>query len=50
MKVTVSRKAHFNAAHKLYRPDWTDDKNYELKDKEAQPDNQNLDPKNFQIV
>ena len=27
MKVTVSRKAHFNAAHKLFRPDWTDEKN-----------------------
>src|SRR5690606_30537452 len=27
MKVTVSRKAHFNAAHRLYRKDWTDDKN-----------------------
>ncbi|MEJ2162750.1 MAG: 6-carboxytetrahydropterin synthase [Robiginitalea sp.] len=22
MKVQVSRKAHFNAAHRLYRPDW----------------------------
>ena len=30
MKVTVSRKAHFNAAHKLYRPDWTDEKNDEV--------------------
>lgn len=27
MKVTVSRKAHFNAAHRLYRKDWTDQKN-----------------------
>ncbi|WP_142783694.1 6-pyruvoyl trahydropterin synthase family protein [Changchengzhania lutea] len=27
MKVTVSRKAHFNAAHRLYRKDWTDEKN-----------------------
>jgi 6-pyruvoyltetrahydropterin/6-carboxytetrahydropterin synthase len=23
MKVTISRKAHFNAAHRLYRKDWT---------------------------
>ena len=30
MKVTVSRRAHFNAAHKLYRPDWTDEKNDEV--------------------
>lgn len=27
MKVTVSRKAHFNAAHRLYRPDWTNEQN-----------------------
>lgn len=27
MKVTVSRKAHFNSAHRLYRKDWTDEKN-----------------------
>jgi len=27
MKVTVSRKAHFNAAHRLYRKDWDDTKN-----------------------
>lgn len=27
MNVTVSRKAHFNAAHRLYRKDWTDEKN-----------------------
>ena len=27
MRVTVSRKAHFNAAHRLYRKDWTMEKN-----------------------
>ena len=27
MEVTVSRKAHFNAAHRLYRKDWTNEKN-----------------------
>ncbi|MDG5493125.1 6-carboxytetrahydropterin synthase [Psychroserpens sp. SPM9] len=27
MKVTVSRKAHFNAAHRLYRKDWSVEKN-----------------------
>lgn len=27
MKVTVSRKAHFNSAHRLYRKDWTNEKN-----------------------
>lgn len=27
MKVTVSRKAHFNAAHRLYRKDWSFERN-----------------------
>lgn len=27
MKVTVSRRAHFNAAHRLYRPHWSPEKN-----------------------
>ncbi|MBT8303001.1 MAG: 6-carboxytetrahydropterin synthase [Bacteroidia bacterium] len=27
MKVQVSRKAHFNAAHRLFRKDWDDAKN-----------------------
>ncbi|MFD2890969.1 6-pyruvoyl tetrahydropterin synthase family protein [Flavobacterium chuncheonense] len=27
MQVTVSRKAHFNAAHRLYRKDWSMEKN-----------------------
>ncbi len=27
MRVTVSRRAHFNAAHRLYRPDWSDERN-----------------------
>ena len=27
MKVTVCRKAHFNAAHRLHRKDWSDEKN-----------------------
>ncbi len=30
MKVKVSRKAHFNAAHRLYRKDWSDDKNTQV--------------------
>lgn len=37
MKVTVSRKAHFNAAHRLYRKDWTDDKNENIFGKCANP-------------
>ena len=27
MRVTVNRKAHFNAAHRLFRADWSDAKN-----------------------
>ncbi|MFC7356942.1 6-carboxytetrahydropterin synthase [Jejudonia soesokkakensis] len=27
MSLTIYRKAHFNAAHRLYRKDWSDEKN-----------------------
>lgn len=27
MKVSVTRRAHFNAAHRLHNPNWTDEKN-----------------------
>ena len=27
MRVTISRSAHFNAAHRLYRKDWTEEQN-----------------------
>ena len=37
MKVTVSRKAHFNAAHRLYRKDWTDAQNENIFGKCANP-------------
>lgn len=30
MKVAVYRKAHFNAAHRLYNPKWSDEKNDEV--------------------
>jgi 6-pyruvoyltetrahydropterin/6-carboxytetrahydropterin synthase len=30
MIVTVSRKAHFNAAHRLYRKDWSFEKNQQV--------------------
>ena len=30
MIATVSRRAHFNAAHRLYRKDWTDDTNQQV--------------------
>jgi 6-pyruvoyltetrahydropterin/6-carboxytetrahydropterin synthase len=30
MKVTVCRKVHFNAAHRLYNPEWDDKRNAEM--------------------
>ena len=30
MKVSIFRRAHFNAAHRLHNPDWTDEKNMEV--------------------
>lgn len=37
MKVTVHRKAHFNAAHQLANPDWTNEKNEQVFGKCANP-------------
>ena len=37
MKVTVSRKAHFNAAHRLYNAEWTDARNATVFGKCANP-------------
>ena len=37
MKVTVHRKAHFNAAHQLSNPDWTNEKNEQVFGKCANP-------------
>jgi 6-pyruvoyltetrahydropterin/6-carboxytetrahydropterin synthase len=30
MRVSVFRKAHFNAAHRLHNPNWSDEKNQEV--------------------
>ena len=30
MKVTISRKAHFNAAHRLFNESWSDEKNQRI--------------------
>lgn len=35
--MTVYRKAHFNAAHRLYRKDWDDAKNFEVFGKCSNP-------------
>ncbi|HZW77510.1 MAG TPA: 6-carboxytetrahydropterin synthase [Flavobacteriaceae bacterium] len=37
MSLTVWRKAHFNAAHRLYREDWDDDKNFRIFGKCSNP-------------
>jgi 6-pyruvoyltetrahydropterin/6-carboxytetrahydropterin synthase len=47
MKVTVSRKAHFNAAHKLSISDWSDEKNKEVFGKCA---NENYHGHNYELI
>ncbi|MCE2496676.1 MAG: 6-carboxytetrahydropterin synthase [Flavobacteriales bacterium] len=47
MKVTVHRKAHFNAAHRLYNPNFDDAKNRELFGKCA---NDNYHGHNYELV
>jgi 6-pyruvoyltetrahydropterin/6-carboxytetrahydropterin synthase len=37
MKVKVTRKEHFNAAHRLYNREWTDEKNAEVFGKCSNP-------------
>ena len=47
MKITVSRKAHFNAAHRLYRKDWTMEKNQEVFGKCNNP---NFHGHNYELI
>jgi 6-pyruvoyltetrahydropterin/6-carboxytetrahydropterin synthase len=47
MKVTVSRKAHFNAAHRLYNADWTDARNAIVFGKCANP---NYHGHNYELI
>lgn len=37
MSLTVYRKAHFNAAHRLYKKEWSDQKNFEVFGKCSNP-------------
>jgi 6-pyruvoyltetrahydropterin/6-carboxytetrahydropterin synthase len=37
MKVKVSRKEHFNAAHRLFNPHWSDEKNQQVFGKCSNP-------------
>ena len=47
MKVTVSRKAHFNAAHRLYRKDWS----HEMNDKVfGKCNNPNFHGHNYELI
>lgn len=47
MKVKVSRKAHFNAAHRLYRRDWSAEKNEKIFGKCNNP---NFHGHNYELV
>lgn len=47
MKVKVSRKAHFNAAHRLYRQDWDEERNREVFGKCSNP---NYHGHNYELI
>ncbi|MEO9571616.1 MAG: 6-carboxytetrahydropterin synthase [Polaribacter sp.] len=46
-KVTVYRRAHFNAAHRLFNSDWSDEKNYEVFGKCSNP---NYHGHNYEMI
>ncbi len=47
MIVTVSRKAHFNAAHRLYNNEWSGDRNEDVFGKCANP---NFHGHNYELI
>ncbi|QYA25715.1 6-carboxytetrahydropterin synthase [Gramella sp. MT6] len=47
MRITVHRKAHFNAAHRLFRKDWDDERNFEVFGKCSNP---NYHGHNYELV
>lgn len=47
MKVKVSRKEHFNSAHRLYNPGWTNEKNEEVFGKCSNP---NYHGHNYEVI
>ncbi|MDR5590898.1 6-carboxytetrahydropterin synthase [Christiangramia sp. SM2212] len=47
MRITVHRKAHFNAAHRLFRKDWDDDRNFKVFGKCSNP---NYHGHNYELV
>ncbi len=46
-RVSVHRKAHFNAAHRLFHPDWSDEKNFEVFGKCSNP---NYHGHNYELI
>ena len=47
MKVAVSRKEHFNAAHRLFNPSWSDEKNQKVFGKCSNP---NYHGHNYELI
>jgi 6-pyruvoyltetrahydropterin/6-carboxytetrahydropterin synthase len=47
MKIAVSRKEHFNAAHRLYNPAWSDDQNEKTFGKCSNP---NFHGHNYELI
>lgn len=47
MQVTISRKAHFNAAHRLFNPNWDDEKNWSVFGKCSNP---NFHGHNYEMI
>ena len=47
MKVTVNRKAHFNAAHRIFKKEWSDTKNLEVFGKCSNP---NYHGHNYELI
>jgi 6-pyruvoyltetrahydropterin/6-carboxytetrahydropterin synthase len=47
MKIAVSRKEHFNAAHRLYNLEWSDEKNQEIFGKCNNP---NFHGHNYELI
>ena len=47
MELTVSRKAHFNAAHRLFNNEWSKEKNYDVFGKCNNP---NFHGHNYELI
>lgn len=47
MKLTVHRKAHFNAAHRLFKKEWDDEKNLKIFGKCSNP---NYHGHNYELI